>query len=231
MRVGVRKRIYFKIMYFKRIVALFLVAAIFAIALCGFFTRLYKPYIKALAVSKADYIINSIINETVLNIIDSGNYNSFENIIKDSSNRITGVETDTLSINKFKSEFVSKITQKVNKIHNEKFAIPLLTFLNNPFLSEQGPVVYIKVKPVGTLKTDVKSSFESAGVNQTKHQIDITCECEIVIVMPALQIKHKVSTSVPVSQTIIVGEVPQSYTNVSTSQEKLEDTVLQLAGN
>ena len=106
-----------------------------------------------------------------------------------------------------------------------------MAFLNNPFLSEKGPAVYINVRPVGTLDADLKSTFVSMGVNQTKHQIDLTCNSEILIVMPAIQIKHTVSTSVPVAQTVIVGEVPQSYTNVITSQEKLDDTVLQLAGN
>lgn len=231
MRVGMKRKICFKILYFKKIMAIFIIAAMAAVMLSGFFTRIYKPYIESLAIGHANYIMHKIINETVLEVLKLEKYDSFVSIIRDSEEKIIGIETDTVKINMFKSAFVRDIAKKMKSIENERFTIPVLAFLNNPFLSEKGPAVAINVRSVGSLTADLESSFISVGVNQTKHQIDLKCKTEIVIVMPAMQIKHLVTTTVPVAQTVVVGEVPQSYTNVTTSTEKLDDTVLQLAGN
>ena len=107
----------------------------------------------------------------------------------------------------------------------------LLTSKWKDDLPMTSPVIHIKLKPVGIINADLKSTFESVGVNQSKHQIDLKFNINVVIVIPDIQIKHTVSSTVPVAQTVIVGEVPQSYTNVTTSPQKLDDTVLQLAEN
>lgn len=226
-----KKHLCFKVMYFKKIIAIFTVSIILSVALCGFFFDVYQPYIKNIAIGKADYILQKIHNEAIVDVLKKDNYDDLINIIRDSNNKITGIQTNTVKVNMLKSKIVNEITNKLNSIKNKTIAIPLLAFLRNPFILEKGPVLNISIRPISITKTELNSTFISEGVNQTKHQLDLICKTEITIVLPSVRIKHKNSTLIPISQTIIVGEVPQSYTNVTTSQEKLDDTVLQLAGN
>ena len=231
MRVGMNRKLYFKILYWKKIVAIIVVSATAAVILSSFFVRVYKPYITTSAIGRADHIIQKILNETILEILKRENCNDLAVIIRDSEKKITGIEINTVKVNIMKSRIINDITHKLDIVKNEKFSVPLFVFLNNPLLSEKGPVIYINIRPIGTIKADLNSTFVSVGVNQTKHQIDLTCNAELMIVMPTIEIKHKVSATVPVTQTVIVGEVPQTYTNIATSKENLEDVVLQLAGN
>ncbi|MBQ2897494.1 MAG: sporulation protein YunB [Clostridia bacterium] len=226
-----KQKVCFKFVYIKKVIAVLVITMMLGILLSGFFTGIYKPYITSMAVGRTNNLMQNLMNKTVLEIISSKEFDSFVNIIKDNDNKIVGIETDTVKVNEFKSVFLSSITEKIKNLQNERFGIPVLSFLNNPFLSEIGPVIHIKLKPVGIINADLKSTFESVGVNQSKHQIDLKFNINVVIVMPAIQIKHTVSSTVPVAQTVIVGEVPQSYTNVTTSPQKLDDTVLQLAEN
>ena len=231
MRIGMKNRVCFKIVYVKKLIALFLIFLILGICLCGGFTSFYKPYITEIARSKANNLIQQTVNETVLEITKSEEYSNFVDIIRDSENRITGIETNAIKINKFKSVFLKEIARKFKEISVEKYHISLFSFLNNPFLSETGPFVTIKVNPLSVINAEMVNNFASVGVNQTKHEIDLKCTVDIVIVMPAIKIKHSVTSVLPVAQTVIVGQVPQSYTNVSTDEENLNDTVLQLAEN
>ncbi len=231
MRIGMRRKISFKIIYIKKIIAIIVISATITVLFGSFFFRVYRPYISTIVIGRANNIIQKIINETVLDVVQKDNFDSLVNLIKDSENRITGIETNIIRVNVFKSRIVKDITERLNSINNEKFSVPLFAFLNNPFFSERGPVIFFNIRPVGIIKTDLNSSFVSVGVNQSKHQIDLICNCEILIVMPSFRIEHSVSTTVPVSQTVIVGDVPQTYTNVTTSKEKQDDVVLQLAGN
>ena len=47
--------------------------------------------------------------------------------------------------------------------------------------------------------------------------------------MPAMNKKSTVETTVPIIQTVIVGDIPESYTNVDRDGYQFEDDVLQLA--
>jgi len=231
MRIYLRKKTYFKILYLKKVVLIFVIALVVAVLLSSVFTGVLKPYIESLAIGRSNYILQNTINKAVLTTLNTKEYDSFVRVIKNREERITGIETNTVAVNLFKSNVVCSITDNLNKIRHQKFAIPLFSFLNNPFFSEKGPALYIKILPIGTINADIKSTFISVGVNQTKHQVDLHCQTEIRIALPLGKINHKVSATVPISQTVIVGEVPQSYTNVETPKEKFDDTVLQLAGN
>lgn len=229
MRIGMKNRICFKIVYTKKLIAIFLIFMIFAICLCGGFTSVYKPYITEIAKSRANNLVQQTVNETVLEIIKNEEYSGFVEIIRDSENKITGIETNTVKINNFKATFLNEIAKKFKEIGVEKYHISLFSFLNNPFLSETSPFITIRVNPLSVINAEFVNKFVSVGVNQTKHEIDLKCTVDIIIVIPAISIKHSVTSVLPIAQTVIVGQVPQSYTNVSTDEENLNDTVLQLA--
>ena len=231
MRIGMKNRICFKILYIRKIAALFIILAITGICVCNFFVKVYNPYITSAAISKANYIIQQIVNKTILDITEKENFSSFIKVLKDEQQNINGIETDVIKINRFKALLLKDISGKFGDLSEQKFSVPLFSFLNNPFLSEIGPYINIRIKPLGMIKADFDSSFVSEGVNQTKHQMDLKFEADVIIVIPGMKIEHSISSDIPGAQTVIVGKVPESYTYISTTEENLEDTVLQLAGN
>lgn len=230
-RVFMKQRISVKVIRLKKLILIIIITAMLGVLVSGFFTRIYKPFITSAAIGKTNNVVHKISNDTVLEIIKNFEYKSFVNVMKNETGSISGIETDTIKINKFKSEFLSELSKKMQNLSSEKFAIPILSFFNNPFLSEIGPSIHIRLKPIGVINADVENIFISTGVNQTKHQIDLKYKINILIVMPGIQTEHIVSSTIPVAQTVIVGEVPQSYTNVTTSDDNMFDTVLQLAEN
>lgn len=229
--MGMKRKVFITTVKLKKIIAIVVLSAMITILASGFFVSVYKPYITSVAENKANIFLQQTVNLTVTEVLDRGEYGQFVDILKNQEGRITGIETDTVSINKFKSVLLYELSKKFKSIQNEKFKVPLFSFLNNPMLSEIGPAVTIRVRNLGNLKADLISTFSSVGVNQTKHQIDFKLNTKATIIISATKIEHNISTIVPISQTIIVGEVPQSYTNVEATADKLDDTVLQLAEN
>ena len=69
----------------------------------------------------------------------------------------------------------------------------------------------VKVSLDGVTKTDFDEEFIHAGINQVKNRIYIIVTARISIVSSFMTISETVSTEVPVSETIIVGEVPEYY--------------------
>ena len=69
--------------------------------------------------------------------------------------------------------------------------------------------------PVGTVSVNFVTEFESAGINQTRHRISLEATASVQIVIPTGAAPVRVSASLPVAESILVGEVPQSYIQVS----------------
>ncbi|MEG1778954.1 MAG: sporulation protein YunB, partial [Oscillospiraceae bacterium] len=99
---------------------------------------------------------------------------------------------------------------------------PLGSLTGSVFLAGRGPNIKFTMIPVGTIKTDIKNEFLSAGINQTLHRMILTIEVEIATDMAGYTIPTKVQSSICIGETIIVGVSPEAFTNVENSSQSLE---------
>ena len=65
--------------------------------------------------------------------------------------------------------------------------------------------------PVGTVESRVHDVFEQARINQTRHKIHLAVQTTVRIVVPLLQSNVQIKAEVPLTEAIIMGEVPQVY--------------------
>lgn len=77
-----------------------------------------------------------------------------------------------------------------------------------------GPKIQIKLLPTGSVTTDFKSEFESAGINQTIHRIYLNVACKLTIVTPYDSIEADIINQVLMTESVIVGEIPEAYYNL-----------------
>ena len=208
-----------------------MIAMACSVFLCAFFFKIYKPYISTAVVNQANLYLQKIVNSAVAETLKKQDYLPFVKLSKDVNNKITGIETDTLKINEFISDYMQNIAGKLKTINNQKIHIPYWVVFNNPMISETNRGIPCYLKSFTTLSAKVVEKFESSGINQTIHILNFKVETAVVIIAPSVKVNHVVLTTIPIAQTVIVGDVPQSYTNVSTDNKNLDDTVLQLAGN
>lgn len=64
---------------------------------------------------------------------------------------------------------------------------------------------------MGSVKTSFSSEFETAGINQTRHKIFLLLETSLRIVVGNSSQSVKVQHQVLISETIIVGSVPNTF--------------------
>lgn len=206
-----------------------IVIVIIALILSVFAGMLYiinfrlTPMVKPIAISKAKTIATRAINtavETELNNTDIS-YEDLVSITYDSSNRVTSLKTDTISINKLKSSLSVAILNEIANIDNTTVTVYLGDIISSELFSQKGPKFNIVLAPVGSVETDIENTFLSAGINQTRHQLNITVTATVGIVMPTYTEYADVTTSINLGESVLLGDVPQNYTNVGTDPEDL----------
>lgn len=77
-------------------------------------------------------------------------------------------------------------------------------------MSYWGPSITVKMEPIGRVVVTYESLFESAGINQTRHKILVNVKTNLKIILPLQSKEVEVVNQIPISDTVIVGEVPNS---------------------
>lgn len=172
----------------------------------------FQPTVKALATSQSQTFIMSTIDESVEEIPDIfTNYSELCYITKNEKGEIISITTNTNIINKIKLNLSENIVERIKHSHLQNLGIPIGNLTNTYILSGRGPKIPIKILTSSSPEIHIESKFESAGVNQTKHKISIITNIKIQIILPNETLHEQVSYEALLSETIIVGKVPDVY--------------------
>ena len=78
-------------------------------------------------------------------------------------------------------------------------------------LTYVGPKFEIEMERAGDINSKVTSQFESVGINQTLHKINLELDCKMSILTPFGSVEEEMTTTVILAETVIVGVVPNYY--------------------
>lgn len=154
----------------------------------------------------------SVINQAVNNIISNNpQYDKFTYIICNSENKVTAAESNTVLMNSFKSQLTQEIVRLLEENPRHTVLIPLANIWGVAFFSNRGFEIPIIFMPISDIKTNFYDELKNSGINNTKHSLNINVEITLNIVGYFSQKQRVVATTVPVSETIIAGDVPSYY--------------------
>ena len=193
------------------------VIVIFTIAFTVLFTliRRINPMFNKLAEERTKGIATEIINIETGKVLKNTSYEELVNIEKDSNNNIQMLRVDVIKVNSLSSDIAYNIQMELNKKTSDKISIPFGSITGIKYLAGMGPRISIKINPAGSVETDFVSKFESAGINQTIHRLYLDVSCYVSIVTPYDIIETKITNQVLMGESVIVGNIPQTYLNLN----------------
>ena len=190
---------------------------------------IFVPILSKLGNARASQVGQYVINQAINEVIDSNEKINLITIEKDNEGRITAVNPDVTLMNSLKSEIAITVSRKLNETTNSKLKIPIGNISGISLLSNIGPKISFNLVPYGKTDVDFLTTFSEAGINQTRHRVDIKVVLNVALLLSNKAISStKIETTVPISETIIVGDVPSSYTNLETKEADIRDTALDI---
>lgn len=148
----------------------------------------------------------------------------YENMVvleRDSENHITALRTNTIAIGRMKAELINGLFERLEDLEQTTVEVPLGTVFAPHYFSGMGPCVDIGMVGLAQMDAEFISAFSSAGLNQTRHNILIQVKAGFRILTPFGGQDCEIETSYPVTDTVIVGIVPQQYTNIEDLESNL----------
>ncbi|WHH59255.1 sporulation protein YunB [Petroclostridium sp. X23] len=236
MGLWTRRGLAYRVKYRKRknkgynvflMIALIILMMIYSLSV---FDRKIRPTVVSIAEARAKYIASRAINEAVNEKIAEDNLR-YEDLItfqKNNEGQIMALQANIIKMNQLKTAISMSIQQKIVNIDSTQINVPIGNVINSQMLAGWGPRIPVKLLPVGTAQADFKSSFQTAGINQTKHQILLEIHSNVSVLLPMIKSNSEVTTAIPVAETIIVGSVPDQYINVEGATTNPSDTILNM---
>lgn len=173
---------------------------------------------EARARSLAVVAINNAVSEVMGSSVD---YSDLVQTAVDQTGKVTMIKANTLLMNDLASKVALTAQRNMERIEKEGVPLPLGSALGIPLFSGSGPTLRVDIVLVGSVSTRFVTVFETAGINQTRHEISLEASMLMSIVVPTGANSVTVSTYVPVGESIIVGGVPDTYINVPSDSEMI----------
>lgn len=194
-----------------KVIALIAVVILTFNIILAVFNKVATPAIISIADAQMRAKVTETINTIVINEFSSNNdYKNLVDIEKDSDGNIVLLSADTMKMNKIAGEIALQAQKQLNEIGTIGIKIPVSFILNNNILAYYGPSITVKMRPLGYIETSYTSDFQSAGINQTRLKIYINVVTDMRISFPLKSSDSKVKNEVPISETVVVGKIPQT---------------------
>ena len=195
------------------------VALLFFLAMfCLFFAAVaifLKDLSAQIAVSDASDIVTVQINNAISDIMAEQDYSGdyFVSFEKDAAGDVTAISSNMARINALSAKILHRV---VGATENRTIAIgiPAGNLTGISLLMGRGPNIPVQIIVLTSSRVEFNNSIVTAGINQTKHQINLEVIVDIDILVPWGTESSQVMTEILIADTIVVGQVPDTYLNV-----------------
>lgn len=204
----------------RRFLALFLLAGLGTLVVLGLINinRALITTAEARVAQRSVYQINEAFGEVMRQELA---YSDFITVSYDENGEISMLSANATLMNRLASQASTLAQENISKMSAQGVTVPLGTAIGIPMFSGIGPRVRFEITPVGSVVTQFETEFEGAGINQTRHRISLVATASVRIVVPMGVKLVTVSSSVLMAESILVGDVPDSYIQVQDCGDAL----------
>ena len=178
-----------------------------------------------LAVTRVSNSVNRLVVAAVSDAIESGEiqYDRLITLQKDNSGRITALQSNMAEFNRLQSAITEDVLHRLSQMSDTQLSIPIGTLTGSALLAGHGPRLTVKMQSTGSCSAHFENQFSDAGINQTTHSILLYVDVSVTILLPGLSTRTQVSSSFSVAETVIVGDVPDTYTQFDSGNAAEDD--------
>jgi sporulation protein YunB len=189
-----------------------LIVAVVAVLLL-LFRRRYNEPIRTLAQTQITNATSDLINDAIDHQIETGDihYDRIVYFEKDLNGRITALKTNMSEVNRLKTSTLNLINDEMLALDTSDIGIPLGSLFVAEIFSGKGPTIPVEIISIRNSDAYFTSSFTQAGINQTLHQLSMSVLVDVSVLVLGETASFTVTSEVVVAETIIVGDVPDTF--------------------
>ncbi len=198
---------------FRKLAGFLLFLIFLCCAVLAVFRSRYHDTIRSLAETQIRNSTSDLINDAIDRQIEIGNiqYDRIVYFEKDLDGRITALKTNMSEVNRLKTSILNIINDEILALDTDDLGIPIGSLILPEILSGRGPAIPVHIISIRNSDASFESHFTEAGINQTLQQLTMDVSVDVSILVLGRSQSFTVSSQVVVAETIIVGQVPDTF--------------------
>ncbi len=139
------------------------------------------------------------------------------NVSNKSYGELAYVTINTDKLNEILASTLSVMNEQImlyesNKNYNN-VKLPVSYLALGGIFNDIGPMINIKITPIGSISADIVSDVKSYGINNSMVRLDLTIVSEYQVLIPLRSKVITIKNNIPIVIKTINGEVPKYYYN------------------
>lgn len=185
-------------------------ALVFSVLLRG--AAYLRELSRDMVISDATDLMTLCINDTISRKLaaEDYSYDYFVELEYDNTGRVAAVKANMSRINAMSSELLSDIVEAADG-GQLVLDIPMGNLLGSSLLLGKGPAIPVEITLLTSSRVDFRNELVDSGINQTKHQIKLDVVIDLDVILPWNTVSSQVVSEILIAETVIVGDVPQTY--------------------
>ena len=173
----------------------------------------YREVIRDLAETQVKNTTSDLTNDAIAKQIADGiiQYDRIVYFEKDLDGRITALKTNMSEVNRLKTDILNIINDEILSLDTSDIGIPLGSLFLPELLSGKGPSIPVHILSIRNSDANFVSHFSQAGINQTLHRLNMEVSIDVAVLVLGETNSFNMSSEVVVAETVIVGDVPQTF--------------------
>jgi len=178
----------------------------------------------SLSQARAHALAVQALNLAAQETVRTGNvsYDELMHVTTGPDGSVRLIRANTAEMNRLAAQVSLLAQDSLKKLENQRIAVPLGSALGITLFAGAGPRFQVQIMPVGAVTTRFDTEFQTAGINQTRHKVLLTLTATVRLVVPTGASAVEVATQVAVAESIIVGQVPDSFVDVNNDSDMLD---------
>lgn len=199
---------------FRRRLRLFVVLLLLTVtAVLVLFRWKFNQPVRELAQAQVVNATSDLINDAIDRQIEAGDiqYDRIVYFEKDLDGGITALKTNMSEVNRLKTNTLNIINDEILALDQSDIGIPIGSIFLPEFFSGRGSTIPVQIIAIRNSDGYFESHFTQAGINQTLHRLNMCVVVDVSILVLGRAESFTVSSEVVVAETIIIGDVPDTF--------------------
>ena len=167
-----------------------------------------------IAVSDASDIMILQVNNAINQVLLEGDYgaDTFVKFEKNDAGEVGAISSNMTQINTLSALLLDRVIG-LTENRTITVSIPAGNLTGLSLLMGRGPGIPVEILVLTSSHVEFRNNIVTAGINQTKHQISLLVIVDIDVLVPWGTESTQVCTEVLIADTVLVGQVPETYLN------------------
>ncbi len=191
----------------------------------AYLNGIIKPILYRECESYAKTLLTDIVSRSLTDDKANAFFENTMNFTYNNDGYISSYSLNMLNANKIRAFLADNVISEIKARNALKLNVKAGTLSGLAFFYGKGPSIKVNLTALYGISCDLTSEFTDSGINQTLHSLRLEFTANTSIKEPLTSDKIILKTSVPISETVIVGDIPEAYTLILRADEDDENMI------